>query len=140
MLLGFSDHTIGVGASPYSVLYNAKVIEKHFTLDKSMDGPDHSASLSPIELKQLVIEIKRASKFVGQRTKEPTKSELGNREKMQKCLVATRSIKKDEAFSEENIIGKRTGGTGISALEFDKVVGRFADRSYTKNDIIELSE
>jgi N-acetylneuraminate synthase len=138
MMVGYSDHSQGVGASPYAVAVGAKVIEKHFTLDKNMEGPDHRASVTPDELKQLVSDIRRVEKYLGDGIKMPSRSEQMTRKSLQKCLVASKEIKRGEMFSEDNISAKRTNGVGISALYFDSVVGRVADREYKVDDIIIL--
>jgi N-acetylneuraminate synthase len=138
MMVGYSDHSQGVGASPYAVAVGAKVIEKHFTLDKNMEGPDHRASVTPDELKQLVSDIRRVEKYLGDGIKMPSRSEQMTRKSLQKCLVASKEIKRGEMLSEDNISAKRTNGVGISALYFDSVVGRVADREYKVDDIIIL--
>lgn len=136
VLVGYSDHSQGVGASPYAVAIGAKVIEKHFTLDKDMEGPDHKASVTPEELKQLVSDIRRVEKYLGDGIKMPSCSEQMTRKSLQKCLVASRSIKTGEPFDNDNIIAKRTNGVGISALYFDNVVERIAKRDYSLDEII----
>ena len=138
MLIGFSDHTAGIGASPYAVSMGAKVIEKHFTIDKNMDGPDHRASLDPNELAQLVKEIRLVESYLGSSTKRPTGAEEGTRNLLQKCLVAAKSIEKGEVFSSENIISKRTGGEGIPAFKYNDVIGKIASDQFNKDDIITL--
>lgn len=138
ILIGYSDHSVSIGAAPYAVAMGAKVIEKHFTLDKSMSGPDHKASLSPDELKNLIEEIRKVEKFLGSLEKLPTKSEIENRKKMQKCLVALKPIAKGELFTENNIIAKRTGGVGVSPIRFKSILGHKAKKDFQKNDIIKL--
>ena len=138
VLVGYSDHSTGIGASPYAVAKGAKVIEKHFTLDKSMAGPDQAASVTPEELKQLVREIRKVEKYLGSRLKMPTCSELGTRKSLQKCLVAKTDIKSGEIFMESNIVAKRTGGEGISAFYVDSVLMKHAKRDFQVDDIIEL--
>ena len=137
MLIGYSDHSQGIGASPYAVAVGAKVIEKHFTLDKSMNGPDHKASVTPDELRQLVADIRRVEKYLGDGIKMPSCSEQMTRKSLQKCLVASKSIKIGEKFNEDNIVAKRTNGIGVSALYYDNVVGRVAKQNYKVNDIIQ---
>ncbi len=139
MLVGYSDHSEGVGASPFAVAAGAKVIEKHFTLDKTMQGPDHKASVNPEELKQLVSDIRRAEEYLGNGMKMPTCSEQGTRKALQKCLVAAKTIEAGETFTEENIVAKRTNGAGISALYVDDVIGRRACRRFEKDSVISLS-
>lgn len=140
IIVGYSDHSQGVGASPYAVALGAKVIEKHFTLDKNMEGPDHKASVTPDELKQLVSDIRRVEKYLGDGIKMPSCSEQMTRKSLQKCLVANRVIKQGERFTEDNIVAKRTNGEGISALYYDDVVGKIAQRNYAPDEIIYLSE
>lgn len=138
ILTGYSDHSQGVGASPFAVVAGAKVIEKHFTLDKNMEGPDHRASVTPGELKQLVSDIRRAEMYLGDGVKMPTCSEQTTRRSLQKYLVARQNIKRGEQFTEVNISAKRTGGKGISALYFDDVIGNMAGRDFGIDEIIEL--
>ena len=138
-LVGYSDHSVGLGAAPYAVPMGAKVVEKHFTLDKSLEGPDHTASLSPQELIKFVKEVRKIEEFLGSSIKEPTESELATRQSLQKCLVATKAISKGEKFTEESFVGKRTGGVGISPLRFSELIGRNASKDYQENQIIEES-
>lgn len=138
VLVGYSDHSQGVGASPYAVAVGAKVIEKHFTLDKDMEGPDHKASVTSEELKQLVSDIRRVEKYLGDGIKMPSCSEQMTRKSLQKCLVASRPIKTGESFDNNNIVAKRTNGVGISALYFDNVVGKIAKKDYGLDEIIYL--
>ncbi len=135
-IVGFSDHTEGVGAAPYAVACGAKIIEKHFTLDKAMEGPDHRASLSPNELKALISEIRKVEKMLGTHKIEPTKSEHETKRSLQKCFVARRDIKKGEKLSRENIIAKRTGGEGISAIAFYDVLGKICTENLGSDEII----
>lgn len=139
LLVGFSDHTRGIGATPYAVPMGVKVVEKHFTLDKGMSGPDHATSLSPQQLKELVNEIRTVEKFLGNSLKVPTLSEINTRASLQKCLVARKSIGVNEIFSEENLIAMRTGGSGVSALYFDDLIGKPSNREYQKDEVIEFS-
>lgn len=138
ILVGYSDHSQGVGASPYAVALGAKVIEKHFTLDKNMDGPDHKASVTPDELKNLVDDIRRVEAYLGDGIKAPTCSEQMTRKSLQKCLVANKFIEEGELFTCNNIVAKRTNGEGISALYYDDIVGRKAKRNYNCDDILIL--
>ena len=138
IITGYSDHSQGVGASPYAVALGAKVIEKHFTLDRDMEGPDHKASVTPDELKQLVQDIRRVEKYLGNGVKMPTCSEQMTRKSLQKCLVAAKDIKAGEQFTDENVVAKRTGGQGISALYIDEVVGKISKKQFTKDQIIIL--
>lgn len=134
--IGYSDHSTGLGASLYSIPLGAVVVEKHFTLDKNADGPDHRASLSPDELRQYVKEIRRIEKFMGSFEKKPTINEQETRKSLQKCLVAACDLKKGTKVQENDIVAKRTGGKGISPLFFDKVVGKVVNIDLEKNQII----
>lgn len=135
-ILGYSDHSVGLGAALYSIPLGAKVVEKHFTLDKDADGPDHRASLSPKELKDFVQEVKRVDKFLGTTEKKPTASEMMTRSSLQKCLVSRCPIKKGEIFSEENIIAKRTGGVGTSPIQYYDIIGKPAPKDFEESEII----
>lgn len=136
VLVGYSDHTVGTGAAPFAIPMGAKVVEKHFTIDKSFEGPDHSASLSPDELKDFVKIVRKVDAFMGSGIKKPNLSEIKTRESLQKCLVAQCAIQKGEIFSEENIIAKRTGGIGISPIYYQDIIGKVAQKSYTMDEII----
>lgn len=138
ILVGYSDHSQGVGASPYAVALGAKVIEKHFTLDKSMEGPDQLASVTPEELKCLVDDIRRVEAYIGKGIKMPTQSEQQTRKSLQKCLVAQADIKTGDIFTEDNIVAKRTDGVGISAIYYDDVIGHIATHDYHIDQIINL--
>lgn len=131
-LVGFSDHTKGTGASPYAVCLGAKVIEKHFTINKKDIGPDHKASLSPLELVNLVKEIRKVENYLDIKIKKPTKSELNSRKFLQKNLVAANKIKKGSIFNEKNIVCMRTGGKGFSALKYYDFIGKRAKKDYKK--------
>jgi len=138
VLVGYSDHTAGVGAAAFAIPMGAKVVEKHFTLDKSLEGPDHKASLSPEELKEFVQLVRKVDAFMGSSIKKPNLSETKTRASLQKCLVANCEIKEGEIFTEENIIGKRTGGEGISPIYYKDIVGTEATKNYKKDEILSL--
>ncbi len=138
ILVGYSDHSQGVGASPYAVAVGAKVIEKHFTLDKNMEGPDHRASVTPEELKQLVIDVRRVEEYLGDGIKMPSISEQMTRKSLQKCLVASSDILVGERFSADNIVAKRTDGAGIPAVYYDDIINKVAKREYHSDQIIQL--
>lgn len=138
MLVGYSDHSVGVGAAPYAVPMGAVVLEKHFTTDKGQKGPDHAASLDPDELHAFVQEVRKIERYLGSPHKVPTLSETRTRSSLQKSLVATRPIAEGEAFSADNIIGKRAGGKGISPLYYYDVLGKKASRTFGVNEIIEV--
>lgn len=138
ILVGFSDHTPEIGASPYAIPMGAKVLEKHFTLDKTLVGPDHSASLSPEELSEYVAMVRRVELYMGSSIKQPSIVEQETRKSLQKCLVARTAISKGEMFSRENLVAKRTGGEGISPIYFDSIVGGYAPKEFQKDEIIGL--
>lgn len=136
ILLGYSDHSVGVGAAPFAIPMGAKVVEKHFTLSKSDEGPDHAASLSPDELIDFVKTVRRVDEYIGSNVKEPSPSEINTRRSLQKCMVANRSIQKGELFSEDNLIAKRTGGIGISPINYKNIIGVKSHKAYKKNEVI----
>ena len=138
ILLGYSDHSIGVGAAPFAIPMGAKVIEKHFTLDKTAQGPDHAASLSPSELIDFVKTVRRVDSYMGSNIKEPTLTEKVTRKSLQKCMVASKEIKKGDVFSNTNIVAKRTGGIGISPINYMNVIGRKSNKYYKNNEVISL--
>ncbi|MYM60763.1 N-acetylneuraminate synthase [Vibrio sp. OCN044] len=138
VLVGYSDHSVGVGAAPFAIPMGAKVVEKHFTLDKSLEGPDHEASLSPEELKDFVSLVRRVDSYMGTAVKTPNLSETRTRASLQKCLVAACDIKQGDLFTEENIVAKRTGGIGISPIYSIDILGQIATRDFNTNDIIEI--
>ncbi|WP_338293848.1 N-acetylneuraminate synthase family protein [Planctobacterium marinum] len=139
IITGYSDHSEGIGVSPYAVAAGAKVIEKHFTLDKNMTGPDHKASLEPQELIKFVQEIQRVDNILGSHRKNVSLCELENRKAMQKCLVAKRDIFKGQLICDDDIVAKRTGGKGVPAIYFTDIVGTRACSDFAKNELIRLS-
>jgi len=139
-LVGYSDHSVGIGAAPFAIPLGACVVEKHFTLDKSEKGPDHLASLNPEELKAFVELVRRVEHYLGSDNKAPTESEKMTRLSLQKCLVSKKMIKKGELFSLENIVAKRTGGVGISPLKYRELLGEIAGKDYHKDEIIEFEK
>ena len=136
VVVGYSDHSVGLGAALYSIPMGAKVVEKHFTLNKELDGPDHLASLDPEELKEFVLKVKQIERYMGGFVKEPTASEFHTKKSLQKSLVAASQIKKGEIIEEKHLIAKRTGGAGISPIHYSKIVGQAATKDYQKDDII----
>jgi N,N'-diacetyllegionaminate synthase len=135
--VGYSDHTLGIEVPIAAVALGASVIEKHFTLDKKMEGPDHKASLEPHELKAMIDAIRNIEKSLGDGIKKPSKSELKNKDIARKSIVAKREIKKGEIFTEDNITVKRPGN-GISPMRWYEVLGKVASRDYKEDEIIEL--
>jgi N,N'-diacetyllegionaminate synthase len=135
--VGYSDHTPGIEVAIAATALGARVIEKHFTLDRNMPGPDHKASLEPDELKAMVTAIRNIETALGNGIKRLTPSEARNRPVARKSLVAARSIRAGEVFSEENLAAKRPG-TGISPMQWDRVVSRIARRDFQADEMIEL--
>ena len=133
--VGYSDHTLGVEVDIAAVAMGASIIEKHFTLDKTMDGPDHKASLEPEELKSMVASIRNIEKAMGNSEKKPSPSESINIEVVRKSIVASQDIEKGEVLTERNIAVKRPGG-GISPMKWDSVIGSVAVKSYNSDDFI----
>jgi N,N'-diacetyllegionaminate synthase len=132
---GYSDHTLGIEVDIAAVAMGASVIEKHFTLDKNMDGPDHKASLEPDELEAMVKAIRNIQQALGDGVKKPSKSEIPNMEIARKSIVAKKDIKKGEVLNEENLTVKRPGN-GISPMKWDEIVGSKAQRDYTEDEMI----
>ena len=135
--VGYSDHTKGIEVSIAAVALGAAVIEKHFTLDNNMDGPDHRASLEPAELMQMVNSIRNIEKAMGNEEKRVTPSESKNKYVARKSIVAKRDIRAGEKFTEENLTVKRPG-TGISPLCWYEVLGQSANRNFREDEIIEF--
>lgn len=133
--IGYSDHTNGIEVSIAAVAMGATVIEKHFTLDRNLPGPDHAASLEPYELKEMIKSIRNIEKAMGDGTKKPSPSEIKNIPIARKSLVAKNPIKKAEILSEKNLTVKRPG-IGISPMKWDSYIGRIADRDYLGDDLI----
>lgn len=138
VLLGYSDHSVGLGAAAFAIPMGAKVVEKHFTFDKNSSGPDHKASLSPDELAEFVKLVRRVDQYMGTHIKSPSLSEQGTRKSLQKCFVAAVKIHKGEKFTENNIVAKRTGGIGISPIYYFDLMGKTAATNYDVDDIITL--
>ena len=135
--IGYSDHTLGIEIPIAAVALGATVIEKHFTLDKNMPGPDHKASLEPHELESMVKAIRNIERSMGNGVKKPSPSEQKNKPFSRKSIVAIKNIKQGDVFTEENITTKRPG-TGINPMEWDRVIGKKAMRDFDIDDLIEL--
>lgn len=134
---GYSDHTPGIEVPVAAVALGATVIEKHFTLDKTMEGPDHRASLEPHELKAMVRAIRNIEQALGSAEKDITPSEAKNRAVARKSIVAARPIGRGETFTEENLTVKRPG-TGVSPMRWNEIMGKQAVRDYRPDELIEL--
>lgn len=135
--VGYSDHTMGLEVPIAAVALGAEIIEKHFTLDRAMEGPDHKASLEPDELKLMVQQIRNIEKALGDGIKLPNKSEAENAKVVQKSILAKQPIKKGELLTEEVLTVKRAG-EGITANHWDLVIGTHAIKDYEIDDPIEL--
>lgn len=135
--IGYSDHTRGIEVPVAAVTLGAKVIEKHFTLDRNLPGPDHKASLEPAELNAMVESIRNIEKALGDGEKKITVSEGKNIAIARKSIVAACPIRKGELLTEKNLTVKRPG-TGISPMRWEEIVGTIAIRNYNEEDLIEL--
>lgn len=134
---GYSDHTVGIEVSLAAAALGASIIEKHFTLDRQLKGPDHIVSLNPEELKRLVASVRNISEALGSEEKFVTDSERENMAVARKSIVAKRAIKKNETFTEENLTVKRPG-SGLSPMLWDSVIGMQASRDFLPDDLITL--
>lgn len=135
--VGYSDHTLGIEAPIAAVALGAEVIEKHFTLDKTMEGPDHKASLEPEELKAMISAIRHLELALGDGIKKPSSSELANKVIARKSIVAKVDIKAGELFTENNLTVKRPGN-GISPMQWFEVLGQKANRDFQEDELIEI--
>ncbi len=133
--VGFSDHTIGVEAATAAVALGAEVIEKHFTLDRELPGPDHKASLTPDELFGMICAVRNIERAMGDGVKKPSPSEIKNRDIVRKCIVAATRIRRGDFFTEENLTVKRPGD-GISPMRWDDILGNVSDRDYEPDEAI----
>lgn len=135
--VGYSDHTKGIEIPIAAVAMGAKIIEKHFTLDRNMEGPDHKASLEPNELKAMIDAIRNVELAIGDGIKKPAESEKKNLQVARKSIVAKRKILKGEYFSEVNLTVKRPGN-GISPMKWFEVIGQIAKRDFEEDELIEI--
>lgn len=133
--VGYSDHTQGIAIPLAAVARGATIIEKHFTLSRELEGPDHRASLEPTELAEMIRQIRYVEQALGTGTKQPQLAELPNKDIARKSIVAARHIREGETFTEENIATKRPG-TGLSPMLWDTVIGTKATRSYRPDEQI----
>ena len=135
--VGYSDHTKGIEIPIAAVAMGAQIIEKHFTLDRNMEGPDHAASLNPVELKQMITSVRNVEKAMGDGRKKISNSERGNRIAVRKSVFAKCNIKKGELLTEKNIIAKRPGG-GMNPMRWEDVIGKKAIHDFRKDEMIEI--
>lgn len=134
---GYSDHTKGIEVPVAAVAMGACVIEKHFTLDKNMEGPDHKASLEPQELAQMVSMIRNIEAAIGDGVKTPKAAEIGNKAVARKSIIAKRDIKEGELLTEENLTTKRPGN-GINPMRWPEIIGTRAIRDFEEDELIEI--
>ena len=134
--VGYSDHTEGVLVAPLAAAIGARVIEKHFTLDRNMEGPDHSASIEPQDLKQMMKELRRLEEILGSPIKKETQAEKKNKEVVRKSLVAKKKILKGEKFTSENITTKRPG-LGKDPIGYWDMLGKTSTKDYNADDLLE---
>ena len=135
--VGYSDHPKGIEVSIAAVALGATIIEKHFTLDRNMEGPDHKASLEPDELAEMVQSIRNIEKAIGTGDKTPSPSEIKNKAVARKSIVAKKRIEAGDAFTEDNITVKRPG-SGISPMKWNEVLGMRAVRTFDEDELIEI--
>lgn len=135
--VGYSDHTLGIEVPIAAVALGAEVIEKHFTLDRNMEGPDHKASLEPDELKAMVKSIRNIEKSIGDGQKKPSSSEINNINIVRKSIVAARDIKKGEMLTKDNLTCKRPGN-GISPMEWNNIIGTKASKEFKEDEMISI--
>ena len=133
--VGYSDHTLGIEIDIAAAALGASIIEKHFTLDKKMDGPDHKASLEPNELRSMIDAIRNIEKAMGDGVKKLTRSERPNISVARKSIVAKTDIKKGEIFSDKNLTTKRPGN-GLSPMNWDNLIGNIAEQDFSEDDLI----
>ena len=135
--VGYSDHTQGIEVPIAAAALGAEVIEKHFTLNRKMEGPDHKASLEPQELMQMVVGIRKIESALGSNIKQVSESEMTNVAIVRKSIVAAANIKRGDKYTEKNITTKRPA-TGISPMLWDEIIGKTADRDYKVDEMIEF--
>lgn len=135
--IGYSDHTQGIEVAIAAVALGATIIEKHFTLDRQLPGPDQKASLEPNELKEMVKSIRNIEQALGDGIKRPSPSEIKNISVARKSLVAVSNICKGDIFTEDNL-GVKRPGTGISPMQWDEVIGKVALRNFSIDELIEI--
>ncbi len=135
--VGYSDHTKSIEVSLAAVALGAKIIEKHFTLNKNLNGPDHNSSLNPIEFSNLVKSIRNIEQSLGSGIKKPSKSEMQNYLAIRKSIVAKKNIKKGELYTSENLTIKRPG-KGLHPKLYSKLIGKISNKNYKIDDFIKL--
>lgn len=137
--VGYSDHTVGMTVALAAVAMGASVLEKHFTIDRTLPGPDHAASLEPDELAQLVTAVRTVEAALGDGIKRPSPAEIPNLDVARKSIIAATAIGEGESFTEMNLAVKRPG-TGISPMRLPEILGRRASRAYVTEELLDVSE
>ena len=132
---GYSDHTLGIEVDIAAVALGATCIEKHFTTDCNLSGPDHKASLEPKQFQEMVTAIRNIELALGSSIKRPTKSELLNIKLIRKSIVAKKKIRKGQLLSEKNLAVKRPG-TGLSPMKWDQIIGSIAKKDFNEDELI----
>jgi sialic acid synthase SpsE len=135
--IGYSDHTLGIEAPIAAVALGAEIIEKHFTLNKTMEGPDHKASIDPIELKNMINSIRNIEKALGNGIKKPTRSEETIKNVVRKKIVAAVDIEKGELFTKQNLALKRNN-KGLNSSQWEKILGKCAKKEFLKDEPISI--
>ena len=135
--IGYSDHTKGIEIPVAAAAMGARIIEKHFTLNRNMPGPDHMASLEPEELKAMIMAVRNVESALGDGIKAPSECEKKNIDIARKSIVARRKIKKGEQFSSDNITAKRPG-SGVNPMRWNEVIGRCAVRDFDEDELIQI--
>jgi N,N'-diacetyllegionaminate synthase len=135
--VGYSDHTLGIEVAVAAVALGAVAIEKHFTLDRDLPGPDHRASLLPSQLREMIDAIRNIEVALGDGIKRPTPAETRNQTVARRSLVAARPIRKGEKFTPDNLTAKRPG-TGLSPMRWDEVLGRCAPRDFAADELVQI--
>tara|TARA_Y100000590_G_scaffold466739_1_gene643146 strand:- start:3474 stop:4481 length:1008 start_codon:yes stop_codon:yes gene_type:complete len=135
--IGYSDHTMGIEVPIAAAALGAEIIEKHFTLNNNLKGPDHKVSLNPKDFSKMIYSIRNIEKSFGNKIKKPTKSEMSNKRIVRRSIVASTNIIKGDIFSLKNLTLKRPG-TGISPMKWDKIIGRKAKRNFKKDSLISI--
>lgn len=138
VLIGYSDHTSGIDVSIMAVTLGACIIEKHFTLDRNMPGPDHKTSIEPDELRKMIKQIRKVETILGSGVKKPTENELLMIKTVRKSIVSLRDIKKGEKFTKDNI-GIKRPGTGLEPKYYFKILGKIAKKDILKDTLVKKS-
>jgi N,N'-diacetyllegionaminate synthase len=139
VLVGYSDHTEGILVPIAAVAMGGCLIEKHFTLDRKMKGPDHKASLEPLELKKMIDSIKTVSTILGSEIKKPNKSELSMVKAVRKSIVASKDIRRGDVFSQKNLAIKRPG-FGLNPKKWNQLLGKRSKENYRNDEMIKANE